>query len=154
MSELFDGLLGVAAGGGFSLAGVWLQARLSRRDQQELADRDYTHQLRLASLDRRLDAHQKGFRLWLELTGTAGGEWAKLLSILGRRHQFMRENVVFLDRATFQEFQWYVHFAHTWGRLEYHSEKAWNRLDAAGEVILGAVNLLPINPGPRRDAPC
>lgn len=79
------GFLGTIIGGGIATATTLLTARDNRR-----------HQLAMAALDRRLEAHQTAYALWHHIVG-AVHEANRIMEVLREADEWWRHNCLYLD---------------------------------------------------------
>lgn len=107
------------------------------------------HQLRLAALDKRLEAHQQAFSLWRQLNGSLG-QPEYLKEIVRTCDKWWGDNSLYLEPDSREA------FLKAWVSardMEYYQgtgdasliQDAHKQLNAAGAIITRAVELPPLN---------
>ncbi|MGD0651006.1 MAG: hypothetical protein ABSA97_07685 [Verrucomicrobiia bacterium] len=108
-----------------------------------------THQLRLAALDRRLQAHQEAYALWRELISNAH-QRDKIGAVVMKCQEWFCHNCLYLDADARQAFAEaygaaFIHSEYTRGRQDDEDRKRvesnWNRIEKAGDAIVKGVEL-------------
>jgi hypothetical protein len=118
------------------------------------------HQLRLAAVDKRLEAHQAAFRLWRELVSTL--ETDKAAESVLACDKWWSENCLYLEptaREAFSNAYWgaqhYNYMRRRAGSANYDDDIFTNKLNVitgAGELIVRAVQLPGLTAGEREQA--
>jgi hypothetical protein len=110
-----------------------------------LEDRKATHQLRLAALDRRLEAHQEAFALWRELVGNVYTD--EIGKTVLKCQDWWDKNCLYLEPGVRQAFIQSYAAAHSHRTLVESRPDAklvtehWERVIQVGDLILAAVQL-------------
>ena len=103
-------LISAMIGAGFTLFGVWLNNTWS--DKRSLKDRK--NAILLASLDKRLTAHQEAYNYLRKLFKAANADWdggarrTKLMPIIEDAHDFWDKNTLFLSEEASKLFHLYI----------------------------------------------
>ncbi len=122
---------------------------------ERLEQTKLNHQLRLAALDRRLEAHQEAYALWWKLVGEVHNK-DRIGEAVGECQKWWVENNLYLDAEVRQAFRTAYHSASTYcqiytelreadsierQRREKSLSESWDSVNDAGEVIAKAVEL-------------
>ena len=111
------------------------------------------HQLRLAALDRRLQAQQQAFALWRRLVRDVYSD--QIGATVHACQVWWEENCLYLEPAAREAFSAAYATAHSYKRVaeaprrEDHDDflvKRWERIEAAGQIILESVALPRLTP--------
>lgn len=103
-------LISAMIGAGFALFGVWLNNTWS--DKRSLEDRK--NAILLASLDRRLTAHQEAYNYLRKLFKAAYADWddgarkTNLMPIIDDAHDFWDKNTLFLSEEASKLFHLFI----------------------------------------------
>ena len=103
-------LISAMIGAGFALFGVWLNNAWS--DKRSLKERK--NAILLASLDRRLTAHQEAYNFLRKLLKAAYSDWdsgarrTNLIPIIDDAHDFWDKNTLFLSEDASNLFQLFI----------------------------------------------
>jgi len=87
----------------FGLLGVLVGALISEGSKYLNAERDRTHQLRLAAVDKRLQTHQKAYALWRKLQYTTYDD-EKLLETVTECRVWWEQNCLYLEPVAREAF--------------------------------------------------
>ena len=122
---------------------------------ERLEQTKLNHQLRLAALDRRLEAHQEAYTLWWKLMGVVHDN-ASIGGVIMECQDWWVKNNLYLDPEVRQAFRTAYHSASTYcqiytelreadsierQRRERSLSESWDSVNDAGEVIAKAVEL-------------
>lgn len=133
-----------------ALLGVLLGAGISGFIQYWISELDRTQQLRLAALDRRLEAHQEAYTLWRKLL-FANKQNGELFRVVSECQDWWEENCVFLTSDAREAFIKAYLAAPDHARfLATHEDSelvktTWNKVSRAGDIILQGVHLPSIS---------
>lgn len=125
---------------------------LSHQNKLIIEQGSRRHQLRLAALDKRLEAHQEAYYLWRELIHTAHDR-SKIFEVVLKCQEWWEKNCLFLDATVREAFNKAYVAANTHKDfVDSHSNPDlvrdnWAIIKNAGEVIVKAVELPPIAEG-------
>ena len=126
--------------------------KLSHQNNLIIEQGSRRHQLRLAALDKRLEAHQEAYSLWRELIHTAHDK-SKVFEVVLKCQEWWEKNCLYLD-ATVREAFYKAYIAANTHKdfVDSHSNADlvrdnWAVIKRAGEVIVKAVELPPISDG-------
>ena len=106
------------------------------------------HQLRMAALDRRLQAHQEAFSLWREILGSAHTEEAGKTVL--KCQEWWEKNCLYLEpkvRDAFVSAYSAAHSHHAYVQARSDSElvrENWNRIVTFPNILFEAVQLPPL----------
>lgn len=119
--------------------------RLAQENRLALSAFEQKNDLRLAALDRRLEAHQKAYSLWYRLIGSIHRE-SELWSIIEGCNNFWINDSLYLTEESRKAFDEAVHAAsmHKAFKQEGDATKTnenWNRVFRAGGVFVKSVSL-------------
>jgi hypothetical protein len=109
------------------------------------------HQLRLAALDRRLDAHQEAYARWRELIFLTNGDESKLHDFAVECQQWWTQNCLFLEAEARNAFYEAIQEAPKHGGLlkltasAEEKKSSWETIRRAGRLLVKAVELPVIN---------
>ncbi len=110
-----------------------------------LEERRATHQLRLAAIDKRMQAHQEAFSLWREILRTVHSSDCNATTL--KCQDWWEKNCLYLEHAVREAFALSMSCAHDHSeflnsRTDAEDVKAnWAKIIAAGPVILKTVQL-------------
>ena len=122
---------------------------------ERLEQTKLNHQLRLAALDRRLEAHQKAYTLWWKLMGVVHDK-KSVGGVILECQDWWVENNLYLDAEVRKAFRLAYHSASTYcqiytelreadpierQRREKSLSESWDSVNDAGEAIVKAVEL-------------
>ena len=122
---------------------------------ERLEQTKLNHQLRLAALDRRLEAHQEAYALWWKLMGVVHDN-ASIGGAITECQDWWVKNNLYLDPEVRQAFRTAYHSASTYcqiytelreadsierQRREKYLSESWDNVNDAGELIAKAVEL-------------
>jgi hypothetical protein len=125
---------------------------LSHQNKLIIEQGSRRHQLRLAALDKRLEAHQEAYSLWRELLHTAHDR-EKIGGMVLKCQEWWENNCLYLDGAVRGAFnKAYIAANIHRDLVDSHSNAEsvrsnWAIIKDAGEVIVKAVELPPIAEG-------
>lgn len=111
------------------------------------------NQLRMAALDRRLEAHQEAFTLWHELVGEAHSD--KVGCVVMKCQAWWEKNCLYLSSTVRESFSdayssAHSHHAYLQSRTDAKLVKEnWARIMKAGHDIVAAVQLPGLTPAER-----
>lgn len=124
---------------------------LAQENRKVLEQASREHQLRLAALDRRLDAHQKAFTLCQKLISAMHTD--KVGGVVSECQSWWDSNCLYLDTESREAFIRAYRAAHihesllrelSSGQSPEKIEKNWEKIVTAGTVIAQGVALPPI----------
>ncbi|WP_179190263.1 hypothetical protein [Hydrogenophaga sp. IBVHS1] len=128
----------------------------------DLEERRTTNQLRMAALDRRLQAHQEAFSLWrqlyLRMNTTTDDELHAFSELITTCEQWWNDNCLYLEPEARQAFSDTYYFASMYrtylkmGKAELAQTNAEKVLNA-GDVILKAVQLPGLSEREKKEMP-
>lgn len=107
------------------------------------------HQLRLAALDRRLQAHQEAFTLWRELHGVVHGP--DVGPVVIKLQSWWEQNCLYLEPRVREAFVRAYSAAHTHGTLtRQHADypalaESWKEITRFPDELFAAVQLPPLS---------
>lgn len=115
-----------------------------------LEDRKATHQLRMAAIDKRLQAHQEAYALWRELVRLAFGDPRLLGEKVMESQAWWDRNCLYLEPAARDAF--FSAFVCVGDQKGYREARLpveilmtnWSAVKHAGEAIVNAVQLPPL----------
>jgi hypothetical protein len=125
---------------------------LSHQNKLILEQGNRRHQLRLAALDRRIEAHQKAYSLWRELLH-ATHDKGKIGDVVLKCQNWWENNCLYLEADVREAFNKAYIAANSHREfVEIHSnpelvKSNWATIKNAGDVIVKAVELPPIADG-------
>ena len=125
---------------------------LSHQNKLILEQGNRRHQLRLAALDRRIEAHQKAYSLWRELLHTAHDK-SNIGDVVLKCQDWWENNCLYLEADVREAFNKAYIAANSHREfVEMHSDaelvkRNWAIIKNAGDVIVKAVELPPITEG-------
>lgn len=110
-----------------------------------LEERKATHQLRMAGIDRRMQAHQEAFTLWREILRSVHSENIDVTTL--KCQDWWEKNCLYLEQSVREALSLAMSCAHDHAMLLRSREDAdvvkknWANITAAGPAILKAVQL-------------
>jgi hypothetical protein len=179
LDRAVDAIVGFFLGGGAAL--LWLRSYVAEKAKNQATLQDigaittetehakkpfsdsaeqlkHSNALRMASLDRRLAAHQEAFALWRKLLGNVFGDNTQ--AVVHECDQWWTDNCLYLEpgaRSAFSQAYWaaQVHSALVQGSTRTPAEIAdiqanFNLIKNAGDEIMRAVSLPELNPREER----
>jgi hypothetical protein len=119
--------------------------KLAQENRLALSAFEQKNDLRLAALDRRLEAHQKAYSLWYRLIGSVHKE-SVLWDMMQECNGFWMNNSLYLTEESRKAFDEAVHAASMHQAVKQEGDAAktkenWNRIFRAGEVFVKSVSL-------------
>jgi len=131
--------------------GVLLGASITGFIQYWISELDRTQQLRLAALDKRLEAHQEAYTLWRKLL-FANKQTGEVFRVVSECQDWWEKNCVFLTSDAREAFiKAYLAAPDHAQFLATHEVDAelvkttWNEVSRAGDIILRGVHLPSIS---------
>jgi len=129
------------------------QLEMQKQDNRlELSDRDLTHRLSLAAVDKRLAVHQEAYVMWWELSGNVHNE-REIRDIVIKCQNWWVQNNLYLTpkvreafRVAYMAADLHSTLLHVW-RDSHDSEDSnsvkenWHQIINVGEIIAGEVKL-------------
>lgn len=110
-----------------------------------LEERKATNQLRMAAIDKRMQAHQEAFTLWREILRTVHSENINVTTL--KCQEWWEKNCLYLEQSVRETFLLAMSCAHDHAQLLRNRVDAevaksnWANIMAAGPAILKAVQL-------------
>lgn len=125
-----------------------LQKAVEHRFNELIEISKQRHSLRLAALDRRLEAHQAAFSLWRELVSNTHGD--KIGPVVLRCQEWWEKNCLYLEASVRDAFVRAYTAAHTHHRYTQALadskilEENWREISNFPNVLFDAIQLPPI----------
>ncbi len=121
---------------------------------------DRKDKIRLAAIEKRLQAHQEAYTLWYELSWVIHSSSSNRIKVITKARNFWVQNLIYLEKNTRREFDVVIQLVDGYSnKLQQRKETAdskerekikqdymkdWNRIMQLAELIQSEVELEPI----------
>lgn len=117
----------------------------AQQDRLDLQERTFQHELRLAALDRRLEAHQQAYKFWVQLVGHAGNNRKGMAQLVVECQGWWMRHCLYLSpkarEALADGYIAAAAYINLPPDIEADADENWPKLLRVGQLLVEAVAL-------------